>query len=300
MTVSCPDCRSVFRVDPAKVPATGVRARCSVCGGIIVVSGGTGALRTPARTPVSAMSTGGLSRTPARSATPRAPGPMVTPSPAAASSRPTPATATPMHPTPVRAVPPSRAMPVQHSISTPLGAVTPRNATPTAVPGVVSFMTPPIPAPVLVVPTRLPTPPVPPTPRAQHQVGVSSTPASVAGPAPVAPSSSASTSASVSAIAAAAPTDLLTPRRPINPFLKADPGQRARRLARALVSDLVAYHPKKRDEGLAQGTLRALFREDIKKSYEEYVDQVGKEIAESTPHFQEALNDILASGQRMF
>lgn len=66
------------------------------------------------------------------------------------------------------------------------------------------------------------------------------------------------------------------------------------------MSDLVAYHPKKRDEGLTQGTLRALFREDIKKSYEEYVDQVGREIAESTPHFQEALNDILAGGQRMF
>ncbi len=91
-----------------------------------------------------------------------------------------------------------------------------------------------------------------------------------------------------------------TPRRAINPFLNADPGQRARRLARALVSDLVAYHPKKRDEGLAQGTLRQLFREDIKKSYEEYVDQVGREIAESTPHFQEALNDILAGGQRLF
>ena len=41
MTVTCPDCRSVFRVDPAKVPATGVRARCSVCGGVIAIAGGT-------------------------------------------------------------------------------------------------------------------------------------------------------------------------------------------------------------------------------------------------------------------
>jgi hypothetical protein len=95
-------------------------------------------------------------------------------------------------------------------------------------------------------------------------------------------------------------TPATTPRRAINPFLNADPGQRARRLARALVSDLVAYHPRKREEGLAQGTLRPLFREEIKKSYEEYVEQVGKELAESTPHFQEALNDILAGGQRLF
>ena len=70
-------------------------------------------------------------------------------------------------------------------------------------------------------------------------------------------------------------------RRPINPFLNADPGQRARRLARALVSDLVAYHPQKREEGLRDGTLRQLFREEIKKSYEEYVEQVGRELAEA-------------------
>ena len=91
-----------------------------------------------------------------------------------------------------------------------------------------------------------------------------------------------------------------TPRRSINPFLNADPAQRARRLARALVSDLVAYHPQKREEGLKNGTLRPLFREDIKKSYEEYVEQVGRDVAENSPHFQEALNEILGGGQKLF
>lgn len=51
---------------------------------------------------------------------------------------------------------------------------------------------------------------------------------------------------------------------------------------------------------MRDGTLRELFREEIKKSYEEYVEQVGKEFAESTTHFQEALNDILAAGQQLF
>ena len=41
MNVSCPECRSVFRVDPAKIPASGVRARCSVCGGVITIASGT-------------------------------------------------------------------------------------------------------------------------------------------------------------------------------------------------------------------------------------------------------------------
>jgi hypothetical protein len=89
-------------------------------------------------------------------------------------------------------------------------------------------------------------------------------------------------------------------RTPINPFLANDPNAKARRLSRALVSDLVTYFPQRRDEGLRDGTLKDLFREEIKKSYEEYVEQVGKEFADSTSHFQEALNEILAGGQKMF
>jgi len=86
----------------------------------------------------------------------------------------------------------------------------------------------------------------------------------------------------------------------INPFLANDPNQKAKRLARALVSDMVAYLPQKREEGLKNGTLKELFREEIKKSYEEYCDQIGKEFAESTTHFQEALNDVLAGGKKIF
>lgn len=97
--------------------------------------------------------------------------------------------------------------------------------------------------------------------------------------------------------AAAAPVE---GKRPINPFLANDPNAKARRLARALVSDLIVYFPAKREEGLRDGTLRQLFKEEIKKSYEEFVDQVGKEFAESTTHFTEALNEILAGGQKMF
>jgi len=92
-----------------------------------------------------------------------------------------------------------------------------------------------------------------------------------------------------------------TPTRvPINPFLANDPNAKARRLARALISDLVTYFPQRRDEGLRDGTLKELFRDEIKKSYEEFVDQVGREFADSTHHFNDALNDILASGQKMF
>jgi hypothetical protein len=89
-------------------------------------------------------------------------------------------------------------------------------------------------------------------------------------------------------------------RVPINPFLANDPNAKAKRLARALISDLIVYFPERRAEGLRDGTLRELFREEIKKSYEEFLEQVGRPLAESTTHFVDALNDILADGQRLF
>ena len=103
---------------------------------------------------------------------------------------------------------------------------------------------------------------------------------------------------------AAGPPSHSTPapgeRRPINPFLARDPSLRAKRLARALVSDMVAYYPAKHSEGLQNGTLKELFREEIKKSYDEYVMQVGSEFARTTTHFQEALNEVLGAGKRIF
>ena len=79
-----------------------------------------------------------------------------------------------------------------------------------------------------------------------------------------------------------------------------DPNARAERLARAIVSDIVAYHPERREKSLADGSLRTEFREEILKSWEEYVAQVGITVAKSTPFFREALNTILAKGQQLF
>lgn len=79
-----------------------------------------------------------------------------------------------------------------------------------------------------------------------------------------------------------------------------DPKTRARRLARALVSDIVVYHPDRRERSLKGGTLRREFREEILKSWDEYVEQVGEEMAKKTPFFRDALNEILAKGQKVF
>src|SRR6266513_766719 len=123
---------------------------------------------------------------------------------------------------------------------------------------------------------RAPAPPAPPSPPA---------------PAPPAPG----------APAGAAPGQRMTsPLRPVNPFMVQDPKQKARRLARALVSDLVVYHPEKRQQGLRDGTLPQLFKDEIEKSWQEYVEQVGAELAKTTPFWAEALNEILAGGNKVF
>ena len=63
---------------------------------------------------------------------------------------------------------------------------------------------------------------------------------------------------------------------------------------------MVVYNGGRRDASLAAGTLKGDFREEILKSWEEYVAQVGQEVAKKTPHFRDALNAILAKGQTVF
>jgi len=93
---------------------------------------------------------------------------------------------------------------------------------------------------------------------------------------------------------------LTGPLRPVNPFMVQDPKQKARRLARALISDMLVYHPEKRQQGIRDGTLPQLFKDEIQKSWLEYTEQVGAELAQSTPFWTEALNEILAGGHKLF
>jgi predicted Zn finger-like uncharacterized protein len=83
-------------------------------------------------------------------------------------------------------------------------------------------------------------------------------------------------------------------------FGRRDPKEKARRLARVLVSDMITYNADRHAQALAGGTIEGDFEDEIKKSWAEYVDQVGEELAESTPFFTDALNEILAPGQNLF
>jgi predicted Zn finger-like uncharacterized protein len=200
MNVSCPQCKTVFRVDPRKVPTAGVRARCSICGGVFEV----GLEQEKAVTEVIDDST----------------------------------------------------------------------------------MSPPATEPAGVEPEEAPAPTVgpdtTPTPADEREVRGEAV-------SPGKPRESG---------APAEPKPARGPAR--SPFGDSDPEARTRRLARALISDVVAYHPERQDVGLREGRLKELFREEIKKAWREYVEQVGLETAKGKPYFREALNEILARGHEVF
>ena len=83
-------------------------------------------------------------------------------------------------------------------------------------------------------------------------------------------------------------------------FGRRDPRERARRLARVLVSDMITYHPARYEEALENDSLRELFEDEVEKSWKEFVDQVGDEMAQSTEYFVDALNQILARGRTLY
>ena len=83
-------------------------------------------------------------------------------------------------------------------------------------------------------------------------------------------------------------------------FGRRSPEDKAKSLARSLVSDLVAYNPDKHKEALAAGTLQEVFGDEIQKSLKEYQEQVEPDVMSKGTFFNDALNSILAEGQSVF
>ncbi len=103
---------------------------------------------------------------------------------------------------------------------------------------------------------------------------------------------------------AAAPADAAPAAPAVQGFTfgKRDPTDKAKRLARVLVSDMIMYNAERHQSALAAGTLVQDFEEEIDKSWKEYTEQVGEELANGVGRefWTQALNDILAKGQEVF
>ena len=85
-------------------------------------------------------------------------------------------------------------------------------------------------------------------------------------------------------------------------FGKRDPRDKAKRLARVLLSDMTMYNADLHESALANGSMKEDFEEKIEKSWKEYVEQVGPEMAEGDGQefWRAALNDVLAKGEEVF
>ena len=67
----------------------------------------------------------------------------------------------------------------------------------------------------------------------------------------------------------------------------------ARRIARAVVSDIALYNAKKVEEGVRNDTLFDLLKEEIAEGENYYLTRVDPAIAEGTNYFDQALVDVL-------
>ena len=260
MNVTCPNCATIYRVDPAKVPEGGVRARCSICSAVFAVRReGERAAGRPAAARRRAPGVGGPA--PAPRPRPRPPQPTRRACHAPAASRA--ALAAPR----AEPAPPAPGASAAEPVA-PAGPAHRRGRRRRrARPGRPASRRRPCPA--RRAPRRRLPPRRPPRPPGACRAGRRGAAGLAAGSAG---SGAAPPPPPPPARARPAPA---TGSRPVNPFLSQDPALKARRLARALISDMVVYHPAKRQDGLRDGNLKELFEEEIKKSWEEYAEQVG-------------------------
>ncbi len=302
MTVQCTSCSTSFPVDPAKVPPEGVRARCSVCGATFRVE-----------RPAEPTHHGDRSdRSEARAETAReffGPGPTTAaePEPESAESEVESAESEPQSAESEASAEPESSAEAEPTFQEPAGAgeVAVGGA---AVDDWIIEREPDVDPGDLDV-RRVET--VEDGLRSARSASGSAaepeaTPAPGEASTPGAPESGAAGTAVTPEAPPPSPGGPGEVRQESQPpvqgftFGRRDPHEKASRLARVLVSDIVTYNPERHQRALEQGTLKEDFEDEIKKSWDEYVDQVGQDLADTTAYFNDALNEILARGRELF
>ncbi len=77
----------------------------------------------------------------------------------------------------------------------------------------------------------------------------------------------------------------------------AGPEERAERLARLIVEEIVLYNKEKIREGIMNDTLFDLLAKDISAGRRYYEDNVSSDISPQSNYFDQSLVDILVKGQ---
>lgn len=77
-----------------------------------------------------------------------------------------------------------------------------------------------------------------------------------------------------------------------------DPHERAKRLARLIVADIVLYNQAKIDEGIKQDNLFEILADDIDVARRYYNKHVDPAVVQGANYFELALVDILVKGRQ--
>ena len=72
------------------------------------------------------------------------------------------------------------------------------------------------------------------------------------------------------------------------------------KLARQLAKDILLYHKDEVEKGMANGNIKESMKDEIEKSYKFYTQRIQPEIISGSNYFNEALNKIVAKGQKLF
>ena len=76
-----------------------------------------------------------------------------------------------------------------------------------------------------------------------------------------------------------------------------DPHERAKRMARLIVGDLVLYNKEKSAEGIRDDTLFDVLEHELREGKEYYEKNVDPKIRAESDYFNQAIVDILIKGR---
>ncbi len=74
--------------------------------------------------------------------------------------------------------------------------------------------------------------------------------------------------------------------------------EKARRLARLIVSDIALYNPKLVDEGIRNGTFYQILEKDIKQAHKLYNERVPEQIRSKTNYLEEAFEEFISNRKK--
>jgi len=82
------------------------------------------------------------------------------------------------------------------------------------------------------------------------------------------------------------------------PSIEDDMVEKARRLARTIISDIYFYNPKKFDEAVKQGTFYESFKEELKEGLKLYESRIPNEIRRQRDYFREEIDAFIESKRK--